>query len=145
MGESPCLVWLPVDHRLSGNDGRQMPYIVPGDKYARAVKLGAPARPVLFPLAEPERIGTLLALVDGVMLTGSPADVGHAPDGPVQAFAARHTRAFAYAVQSHPGRRSRNGGLDAAICAAFGESCRVRKRARRDPARHGDETDPWRT
>ena len=49
--------------------------MVLGDKYARAVKLGAQAQPVMFPLAEPESIDDLLALVDGVMLTGSPSNV----------------------------------------------------------------------
>ncbi len=70
-----CLVWLPVDHRLLGADGRQMPYVVLGDKYARAIKLGARAQPVLFPLADPQQIPDLLAVVDGVMLTGSPSNV----------------------------------------------------------------------
>lgn len=70
-----CLVWLPVDHRLLGEDGHQMPYVVLGDKYARAVKSGASSQPVLFPLADPDQIAQLLAVVDGVMLTGSPSNV----------------------------------------------------------------------
>jgi hypothetical protein len=140
MGESPCLVWLPVDHRLLGNDGRHMPYVVPGDKYARPVKLGVQPRPVLFPLAEPERIGALLALFDGVMRTGSPAHVGHAPDRPVEDFALRDRRAFAYAVRSHPAWGLRNGGRDAAIFAVFGESCSVRQRVRRGATRPGTAT-----
>ncbi len=52
-----------------------MPYAVVGDKYARAIKNGAQAQPVLFPLADPEQIPDLLAHVDGVMLTGSPSNV----------------------------------------------------------------------
>ncbi|MCB2040752.1 MAG: gamma-glutamyl-gamma-aminobutyrate hydrolase family protein, partial [Rhodoferax sp.] len=48
---------------------------VVGDKYARAVKHGAQAQPVLFPMADPARIGELLAVVDGVMLTGSPSNI----------------------------------------------------------------------
>lgn len=52
-----------------------MPYGVVGDKYARAIKNGAQAQPVLFPLADLEQIPDLLALVDGVMLTGSPSNV----------------------------------------------------------------------
>jgi putative glutamine amidotransferase len=71
----PCMVWLPADHRLLGEPGHQMPFLVLGDKYARAVKVGAKAQPVVFPLAEPEAIADLLAVVDGVMLTGSPANV----------------------------------------------------------------------
>lgn len=269
MAELPCLVWLPVDHRLLGNEGRQMPYVVVGDKYARAVKLGAQAQPVLFPLADPARIPELLSVVDGVMLTGSPSNVhpshfdevvadlkpkldpardaltlalvhacvdggvpllglcrgfqeinvamggslhqqvqnlpgmmdhreprdqplevqygpshpvhlepdsvfarwaggtqarvnslhgqgvnrlaaglralGRAPDGLVEAFAVQGAQAFAYAVQWHPEWDFRSGGLDGAIFAAFGESCRVRRQARTDPAAYGNRNDPWRT
>jgi putative glutamine amidotransferase len=71
----PCMVWLPADHRLLGNPGHQMPFLMLGDKYARAVKVGAQAQPVMFPLADADAIGDLLALVDGVMLTGSPSNV----------------------------------------------------------------------
>ena len=52
-----------------------MPFLVLGDKYARAVKVNAFAQPVLFPLADADQIDSLLALVDGVMLTGSPSNV----------------------------------------------------------------------
>ena len=69
------LVWLPVDHRVLGEDGSGMPYIVVGDKYLRAVTTAASAQPVLFPLADVSQIGALLDLVDGVMLTGSPSNV----------------------------------------------------------------------
>ena len=69
------MVWLPADHRLLGNEPRQMPFLVLGDKYARAVKQGAGAQPVLFPLCELTQIDELLSLVDGVMLTGSPSNV----------------------------------------------------------------------
>lgn len=75
MNAPPCLIWLPVDHRLLGEDGHQMPYLVLGDKYARAVKTAAQAQPVLFPLAEPALIPELLEAVDGVLLTGSPSNV----------------------------------------------------------------------
>ncbi len=71
----PCMVWLPADHRLLGDHGHQMPFLMLGDKYARAIKVGAKAQPVMFPLADAEQIGELLALVDGVMLTGSPSNV----------------------------------------------------------------------
>ena len=269
MVEAQCLVWLPVDHRLLGAQGRQMPYVVVGDKYARAVKHGAQAQPVLFPMADPARIGELLAVVDGVMLTGSPSNIhpshfdevvadldlpldpardaltlalvracvdagvpllglcrgfqeinvamggslhqqvqdlpgmmdhrepegqppdvmyarrhavhlepdsvfarwaggmqaqvnslhsqgvnrlapglralGRAPDGLVEAFAVEGAQAFAYAVQWHPEWDFGSGGLDGAIFAAFGESCRVRRQARLDPATCGNKKDPWRT
>lgn len=75
MTPSPCLVWLPADHRLLGRPGFEMPYLVLGDKYARAVRDGAEAQAVLFPLADPVDIPALLAGVDGVMLTGSPSNV----------------------------------------------------------------------
>jgi putative glutamine amidotransferase len=52
-----------------------MPYLVLGDKYARAVKDHAQAEPVVFPMVQAEQIETLLNLVDGVMLTGSPSNV----------------------------------------------------------------------
>jgi len=71
----PCMVWLPADHRLLGDHGHQMPFLMLGDKYARAVKIGAQAQPVMFPLADPDQIDELLACVDGVMLTGSPSNV----------------------------------------------------------------------
>lgn len=52
-----------------------MPFLVLGDKYARAVTTCAKAQPVLFPLADASSIDSLLSLVDGVMLTGSPSNV----------------------------------------------------------------------
>ena len=75
MNQPPCMVWLPADHRLMGDHGHQMPFLLLGDKYARAVKVGAQAQPVMFPLADAEQIPDLLPLVDGVMLTGSPSNV----------------------------------------------------------------------
>jgi len=75
MKKPPCLVWLPVDHRLLGAGDLQMPCLVLGDKYARAVKVHAMAEPVAFPLAEAAQISALLELVDGVMLTGSLSNV----------------------------------------------------------------------
>lgn len=75
MNKPPCLVWLPMDHRLLGDSAHQAPFLVVGNKYARAVKEGAQAQPVLFPLAEALQMPALLALVDGVMLTGAPSNV----------------------------------------------------------------------
>jgi putative glutamine amidotransferase len=75
MKKPASLVWLPADHRLMGSEERSMPFLVLGDKYARAVKVNALAQPVVFPLAEADQIGELLALVDGVLLTGSPSNV----------------------------------------------------------------------
>lgn len=71
----PLLVWLPADHRQLGTAERSMPFLVLGDKYARAVKVNAGAQPVVFALAETSQIDALLSLVDGVMLTGSPSNV----------------------------------------------------------------------
>lgn len=75
MTTSPCSVWLPMDHRLLGDSRHRMPYLVLGEKYARAAKLGAGAQPVLFPLADVSQISELLNSVDGVMLTGSKSNV----------------------------------------------------------------------
>lgn len=75
MKEPPCMVWLPMDHRLLGDSAHQAPFLLVGDKYARAVKEAARGQPVLFPLAEAAQIPGLLELVDGVMLTGSPSNV----------------------------------------------------------------------
>jgi len=75
MKKPPALVWLPADHRLLGSAERSMPFLVLGDKYARAVKANANCQPLLFPLADADQIDTLLGLVDGVMLTGSPSNV----------------------------------------------------------------------
>ena len=72
---SPVLVWLPMDHRLLRQDAAPMPFLVLGDKYARAVKVCAQAQPVVFPLADVSQISQLLGLVSGVMLTGSPSNV----------------------------------------------------------------------
>ena len=72
---NPALVWLPMDHRLLGAEPDQVPFLVLGDKYARAVKMGSHAQPVAFPLVDAAQIPQLLQLVDGVMLTGSPSNV----------------------------------------------------------------------
>jgi putative glutamine amidotransferase len=69
------LVWLPADHRLLGDEGHQSPFLVLGEKYARAARQCAGAQTVLFPLADVAQIPALLRLVDGVMLTGSPSNV----------------------------------------------------------------------
>lgn len=75
MTTSPCSVWLPMDHRLLGDHQHRMPFLVLGEKYARAVKQGAGAQAVLYPLAEVSQIPELLDEVDGVMLTGSKSNV----------------------------------------------------------------------
>ncbi len=75
MTQSPCLVWLPMDHRLLGDAPHQKPFLILGDKYARAVRDAAGVQAVLFPLADKSDIAALLDRVDGVMLTGSPSNV----------------------------------------------------------------------
>jgi putative glutamine amidotransferase len=75
MKKPPALVWLPADHRLLGTETHTMPFLVLGDKYARAVKVNAQTQPVVFPLSDAAQAEALLALVDGVMLTGSPSNV----------------------------------------------------------------------
>ena len=67
------LVWLPACHRNLDLDDPGG-YTVLADRYAAAVtELGL--QPVLFPMAEVEDVPTLLPLVDGVLLTGSPSNV----------------------------------------------------------------------
>ena len=73
MQKPPCMVWLPADHRLLGAGSQAMPFLILGDKYARAVKESVGAQPVMFPLADAAQVAQLLPLVHGVMLTGSPA------------------------------------------------------------------------
>ncbi len=108
MTERPCLVWLPMDHRLRGDHDHKMPYLVLGDKYVRAIKMGATPQPVLFPMTEVPRIPDLLALVDGAMLTGSASNI--------------HT--------SHFDENCLATSLYLAIFKAFGQACRGRQSAR---------------
>ena len=75
MKKPTTLVWLPADHRLLGSGENTMPFLVLGDKYARAVKVNAKAQTVMFPLADAADIESLIGLVDGVVLTGSPSNV----------------------------------------------------------------------
>ena len=70
-----ALVWMPADHRLLGEEGHRAPFVVLGEKYARALRQCAHVQPVVFPLADAAQIQALLALVDGVLLTGSPSNV----------------------------------------------------------------------
>ena len=67
------LVWLPACHR-NLNLGDPGGYTVLADRYAQCVtELGL--QPVLFPLAGAQDVPDLLAIVDGVLLTGSPSNV----------------------------------------------------------------------
>jgi putative glutamine amidotransferase len=75
MQEPPVLVWLPVDRRYLGEDGKRSPFYVLGEKYALSLKQVADAEPVLFPAAKADTLPTMLAMVHGVLLTGSPANV----------------------------------------------------------------------
>ena len=61
MTPPPCLVWLPADHRQLGPHAT--PYLLLGDKYARAVKVGAQAQPVMFPLADAAQVVAGYALL----------------------------------------------------------------------------------
>ena len=72
---SPCLIWLPADHRVLGEEGDRTPFAVLADQYSHAVKTCAQAQPVMFPLADAGEISDLLGLVDGVLLTGSASNV----------------------------------------------------------------------
>jgi len=75
MQEPPVLVWLPVDRRYLGEDGKRSPFYVLGEKYALSLKQVADAEPVLFPAAKAEALPAMLSMVHGVLLTGSPANV----------------------------------------------------------------------
>lgn len=72
---APLMVWLPADHRNMAYEDGNLPYLMLGHKYADAIKRGANAQPVVFALAAREDIESLISQVDGVMLTGSPANV----------------------------------------------------------------------
>ncbi len=71
----PAWVWCPADHRMLGEPLLGSPYLLLGDQYARAIKEGAQAQPVMFPLADGAQVPELLAQVDGVLLTGSASNV----------------------------------------------------------------------
>jgi putative glutamine amidotransferase len=75
MQEPPVLVWLPVDRRYLGQDGKNSPFFVLGEKYAVSLKQVAGAEPVLFPSAQTDALPNILSMVHGVLLTGSPANV----------------------------------------------------------------------
>ncbi|OGB04867.1 MAG: gamma-glutamyl-gamma-aminobutyrate hydrolase [Burkholderiales bacterium RIFCSPHIGHO2_12_FULL_69_20] len=63
-------VLVPACNRLLGDH----PFHIAGKKYVDAVRL-AGATPLIVPTAEPDEIDALLALADGVLLTGSPSNV----------------------------------------------------------------------
>lgn len=69
------LVWLPLDHRMMGEDPQSIPYFFLGEKYASSLKRSAGVQPCTFPLAGAADIAALLVLVDGVVLPGSPANI----------------------------------------------------------------------
>ena len=66
----PPIVLLPACQRVLGRH----PFHVVGKKYVDAIRL-AGAVPLVIPSAQPEELDTLLAMADGVMLTGSPSNV----------------------------------------------------------------------
>jgi len=75
MTDRRFLVWTPADHRLLGKKGHASPYLLLGDKYARALRDCAYAQAMVLPLVEASEIPHWLDDVDGVMLTGSPSNV----------------------------------------------------------------------
>ena len=64
------LVLVPACNRQLGDH----PFHIAGQKYVDAVRL-AGCTPLVVPTAEPDEIPGLLALADGVLLTGSPSNV----------------------------------------------------------------------
>jgi putative glutamine amidotransferase len=71
----PTRVWVPMDHRVLVEDAEPVQFTVLGDKYAEALRDGAGAQAIAFPLVGPQQIDALLPLVHGVLLTGSPSNV----------------------------------------------------------------------
>jgi putative glutamine amidotransferase len=67
---SPPLVLVPACHRRLGAH----PFQIVGQKYTDAVRL-AGGLPLVVPSAGEDEIAALLALADGVFLTGSPSNV----------------------------------------------------------------------
>jgi putative glutamine amidotransferase len=63
-------VLVPACNRLLGDH----PFHVVGKKYVDAVRL-AGATPLIVPTAEPDELDALLAIADGLLLTGSPSNV----------------------------------------------------------------------
>ena len=68
--EHKPVVLVPGCNRMLG----EHPFHIAGRKYIDAVRL-AGALPLVVPRAEPEDFDALLALADGVLLTGSPSNV----------------------------------------------------------------------
>lgn len=68
------LVLVPACNRLLGQFPSQYPNHVVGQKYIDAVRL-AGCLPLVVPSASADEIDELLALADGVFLTGSPSNV----------------------------------------------------------------------
>lgn len=81
MQKPPSMVWLPADFRQLGDGHEKLPFWVLGDKYAQAVGGYCGAHPVVFPLARESDVDSLLDVVDGVLLTGSPSNVHPAEFG----------------------------------------------------------------
>jgi putative glutamine amidotransferase len=66
------VVGIPCDHRMIGPH----PFHAVGEKYIAAVRDGAGAIPLLIPVLEsPIALEEILAVVDGIFLTGSPSNV----------------------------------------------------------------------
>jgi len=69
-GASLPLVLVPACNKMLGDH----PYHIAGKKYADAVRL-AGCLPIVVPNADPHELEALLAIADGVFLTGSPSNV----------------------------------------------------------------------
>lgn len=69
-GRAP-FVLIPCDNRMLGGH----PFYVLGRKYADAVHDAAGCQPLLLPASHPADLAAYAAVADGVLLTGSPANV----------------------------------------------------------------------
>jgi putative glutamine amidotransferase len=70
MNTAKPVVLVPACNRLIGHH----PFHIAGRKYIEAVRL-AGALPLVVPEAQPDELDALLAMADGVLLTGSPSNV----------------------------------------------------------------------
>ena len=141
-GRQP-LVLLPSDNQRVGAHAVHLVW----RQYAQAVRL-AGAVPLIAPPCSDVEMHTLLASVDGVLLTGSPSNVhpSHfgedvpdpslpldperddeplAPDGLVEAFSLEHAPGFNLCLQWHPEWAAADNLVSMQILRAFGAAVRA--------------------
>src|SRR4051812_16939522 len=73
-GRAPC-VWVVASHRMLGNEHGQPQMYTVMDEAGTRTLLNMGVQPMTFPGVPPERLPSLLEMVDGVMLGGSATHV----------------------------------------------------------------------